>query len=149
MGKVTERIINNCGEIKIILINIFKNIDVEAPKNIDEIAMYITYDIANEPINGKRVAEGLKTWIESKQKIELTNREKINKAASHYLSDQEEGDLYDAYLKLLEASKTGFDNDLAANYVAVWKSMEHMSVDEMIELIENGIEDNNFDVRNI
>ena len=66
----------------------------------------------------------------------------INKAAETYLCDQEEGDNYDAYLKLLEASDKGDDNCAAADYVNVWQPLEHLTVAKMIEVIENAIVDN-------
>ncbi len=67
-------------------------------------------------------------------------RKQINKAAETYLSDQDEGDLYDAYWKLLEASDDGNDNDLASDFVNVWQSLENnTSVAKMIQLIEDGI----------
>jgi hypothetical protein len=75
------------------------------------------------------------------QKVEDKRRKQINKAASTYLSDQSEGDLYDAYVKLLEASEASKGDDRAADFVEVWQPLENsVSVDEMIHLIEDSIE---------
>lgn len=63
-------------------------------------------------------------------------RELINQAASHYLSDQEEGDLYDASLKLLKASEEGDGDKSAMDYVLVWQPLEYKTVDEILDLIE-------------
>ena len=68
-------------------------------------------------------------------------RKQINKAAETYLCDQEEGDLYDAYNKLLEQSDKGNDDCTAANYVTVWQPLENITVAKMIQLIEDGIEE--------
>lgn len=73
-------------------------------------------------------------------KAELKKRKQINKAAENYLSEQSEGDLYDAYLKLLEASENGEDNHFAIDYIEVWQPLESYTVAKMIELIENSIE---------
>ena len=70
---------------------------------------------------------------------ELKRREQINLAASNFLSDQDKGDLYDAYVKLLEESDKGNDDCTAADYVTVWQPLEHLSVAKMIETIENAI----------
>ena len=68
-----------------------------------------------------------------------SNRKQINRAASNFLCDQEDGDLYDAYVKLLDESDNGNDDCLAADYVTVWQPLEHLSVAKMIETIENAI----------
>jgi hypothetical protein len=68
-----------------------------------------------------------------------SNRKQINIAAGNFLSDQDEGDNYDAYLKLLEASEKGDDDCAAADYVNVWQPLEHLTVAKMIETIENAI----------
>lgn len=71
---------------------------------------------------------------------EEKRRKQINKAAETYLSDQDEGDLYDAYVKLLLASEKGFGDDPADNFVQVWEPLVlRTSVDEMIHYIEDGI----------
>lgn len=68
-----------------------------------------------------------------------SNRKQINIAASNFLSDQEEGDNYDAYLKLQEESEKGNDDCCAADYVTVWQPLEHLTVAKMIQTIENSI----------
>ena len=70
---------------------------------------------------------------------ELKRRKQINLAASNFLSDQENGDLYDAYKKLLDESDNGNDDCLAADYITVWQPLENMTVANMIEVIENAI----------
>jgi hypothetical protein len=68
-----------------------------------------------------------------------SNRRAINIAASNFLTEQEIGDNYDAYVKLLEESVKGNDDCTAADYVNVWQPLEHLSVAKMIEVIENAI----------
>jgi hypothetical protein len=72
-------------------------------------------------------------------KFKESNRKQINIAAGNFLSEQEEGDYYDAYLKLLEESDKGNDDCTAADFVTVWQPLEHLSVAKMIETIENAI----------
>ena len=72
-------------------------------------------------------------------KKELKQRKQINLAAANYLAEQSEGDLYDAYKKLLEASEKGEDDHLACNIIDVWQPLENMTVAAMIEVIENSI----------
>ena len=74
-------------------------------------------------------------------KAEEKYRKQINKAAETYLCDQDEGDLYDAYWKLLEASDKGNDDALADNYVDVWEPLVYLTVAKMIQLIEDNIEE--------
>ena len=75
------------------------------------------------------------------KKAEDKQRKLINKAAETYLCDQEEGDNYDAYVKLLEESDKGNGDERAADYVLVWSPIVNtVSVDEMIHLIEDSIE---------
>jgi hypothetical protein len=74
-------------------------------------------------------------------KKELKRRKIYNLAAGNFLSDQEEGDNYDAYVKLCEESEKGNDNCAAADYVNVWQPLEHMTVAKMIETIENAVVD--------
>ena len=71
-----------------------------------------------------------------------SNRKQINIAAGNFLSDQDEGDNYDAYLKLLEASEKGQDDRAAADFVNVWQPLEHFTVAKMIQTIEDAIIDN-------
>jgi len=63
-------------------------------------------------------------------------RQQINKIAGLYLAEQEEGDYYDAYLKLIEARENGNGDNPAANFVDVWEPIISIGVDEMIDLIE-------------
>lgn len=70
---------------------------------------------------------------------EEKRRKQINLAASNFLSDQEDGDLYDAYVKLLEESDNDNDDCCASDFVAVWQPLEYLSVAKMIETIENAI----------
>ena len=72
-------------------------------------------------------------------RAEVKRRKIYNKAAGNFLSEQEEGDYYDAYLKLLEASEAGNDDCSAADYVTVWQPVEHFTVAKMIETIENAV----------
>jgi hypothetical protein len=73
-------------------------------------------------------------------KFKESNRLAINEAAGHYLTEQEEGDNYDAYVKLLEESDKGNDDCLASDYVEVWEKLEGTAtVAYMIKLIEDSI----------
>lgn len=73
---------------------------------------------------------------------EEKRRKQIIKAAEPYLCDQPSGDLYGAYKELLDASEEGNGNNLADSYVVVWEPLaNNTSVDEMIHLIECGIEE--------
>ena len=72
-------------------------------------------------------------------KFKESNRKAINVAAGNFLSEQEEGDYYDAYVRLLEESDKGNDNCTAADYVTVWQPLESLSVAKMIETIENAV----------
>lgn len=63
-------------------------------------------------------------------------RQIINQAASHYLSEQEEGDLYDAYQKLVKASEEGQGDKNAGDFIIVWQVLEYKSVDEVLDLID-------------
>lgn len=75
--------------------------------------------------------------------LEQKERRQINKAASTYLCDQDEGDNYDAYLKLQEESSKGNGDNRAADYVTVWQPLENsISVNEMLQLIDCAVEDN-------
>ena len=66
-------------------------------------------------------------------------RQKINRVAAHYLCDQPSGDLYDAYKELCDVAEEGNGSEIANNYVVVWQPLEHMSVDEMLELIDDSV----------
>jgi hypothetical protein len=68
-----------------------------------------------------------------------TRKVAIIEAAGHYLSDQEEGDLCDAYIKLIEACEGGYgESDPASFDVFVWDQLRAMSVKELADLIEAG-----------
>lgn len=71
--------------------------------------------------------------------FEDIRRKKINLAADNFLSNQDEGDNFDAYLILREESEKGNDDCQAADYVKVWQPLEHLSVAVMIETIENAV----------
>jgi len=73
------------------------------------------------------------------KKLKLS-RKLVNKAAAAYLCDQEEGDLYDAYLKLQEAQALNDGSQFASDYVNIWQPLEDMSVDMVLELIDASIE---------
>ena len=66
----------------------------------------------------------------------------FNKAAAPYLCDQDDGDLYDAYLELKDVQDDGHDWHTADDYVMVWEPLAHMTVREIIELIEAGVDEN-------
>ena len=61
----------------------------------------------------------------------------IIKAAGNFLCDQPQGDLYGAYKELKEAQEDGNGSSLADNYVVVWEPLVYMTVDQMVEVIEN------------
>jgi hypothetical protein len=63
-------------------------------------------------------------------------RMQINKAASNFLSDQEDGDLFDAYIALTEEDEKGNGKDLAANYVTVWEKLDSITVEDLVNAIE-------------
>ena len=69
---------------------------------------------------------------------EKCNRNLVNLAAASYLSDQEEGDLYDAYEKLLELSNDGKGDDLPMNHdIEIWEPLMYKSIDYIIKLIDD------------
>jgi len=68
--------------------------------------------------------------------VKQIERNLIINAAGHYLSDQEEGDLYDAYEKLQTASEEGQGDKCASDFVVVWQPLEYKTVDEILDLIE-------------
>jgi hypothetical protein len=72
-------------------------------------------------------------------KFKESNRKAINVAAGNFLSEQEDGDYYDAYKRLCEESEKGNDDSQAADFVTVWQPLEYMTVAKMIETIENAI----------
>jgi hypothetical protein len=72
-------------------------------------------------------------------KVEDLKRKQINKVAAAYLCDQEDGDLYDAYLRLQEAKELNDGEAYANDFIDVWESLETLSVNEMIELIDSSL----------
>lgn len=63
-------------------------------------------------------------------------REIINKVAGQYLSEQDDGDYYDAYIKLkLSTEAQDIDADWIVN---VWSPIGNISVEDLITLIEDG-----------
>jgi hypothetical protein len=77
----------------------------------------------------------------NKEEFKDSRRKQINRAAGSYLCDQDEGDCCDAYALLLEESDKGNGDKRAADFVTVWQPLENsVSVDEMIRLIEDGID---------
>ena len=71
-------------------------------------------------------------------KVKNLFKSKIEESASHYLSDQPEGTLYDAYLKLKEEQENGQGWEHADKFVTVWQPLEHMNVDQIVDIIESG-----------
>jgi hypothetical protein len=61
----------------------------------------------------------------------------INKAASNFLCDQPSGDLYGAYKELKQVQEDGNGSAIADNYVVVWQPLNHMTVDQIVEIIES------------
>jgi hypothetical protein len=70
--------------------------------------------------------------------VKELERRRITESAGHYLSEQPSGDLYGAYLELKEAQDEGYGGKLADGYVVVWQPLCHMTVDQIIQCIENG-----------
>ena len=73
-------------------------------------------------------------------KVKDLQRAMYNKAAANFLCEQEDGDLYDAYLKLCQVREDG-GNNIAANYVVVWQPLEHYTVNGILDLIEGAVEE--------
>jgi len=68
-------------------------------------------------------------------------RLRIIEAAQKFLSEPEtDGDLYDAYLKLIDAKEFGDGEQLASDYVNVCEPFNEFSVNVMIQLIENNVD---------
>lgn len=74
-------------------------------------------------------------------KVKNLQEKRIEESAGHYLSDQPEGTLYGAYQELKDVQEEGNGTACANNYVVVWQPLENMSVDEIVDLIEAGIDD--------
>lgn len=72
-----------------------------------------------------------------------SNKAIIAKAAGHYLCEETDDELYNAYFCLKEAQHKGDINASAINYATVWQPLEHMSVNQIVELIENEMENSN------
>jgi hypothetical protein len=68
---------------------------------------------------------------------EKQERLSITRSAGNFLSEQPSGDLYGAYKELKQAQEDGYGDKLADNYVVVWQPLEHMTVDQIVEVIEN------------
>lgn len=68
---------------------------------------------------------------------EKQERLSITRSAGNFLSEQPNGDLYGAYKELKQAQEDGYGDKLADNYVVVWQPLEHMTVDQIVEVIEN------------
>ena len=81
----------------------------------------------------------------TKLKVDEKRRKRITEAAGHYLSDQPSGTLYGAYNELKNAQDEGNGSALADNYVVVWEPLTHMSVDQIVELIENSAKGNDME----
>ncbi len=64
--------------------------------------------------------------------MSTTQKELINAAAAPYLSEQDEGDRYDAFLKLVGEDP----DDFACNHVDMWEPLMHLTVGQTLELIE-------------
>ncbi len=74
-------------------------------------------------------------------KVKVLRKQQIIKSAGHYLCAENPEDLYDEYLRLVNASEEGNDDDLAADYAAVWEPLANsMTVAKLIQVIEDGIE---------
>jgi len=64
-------------------------------------------------------------------------RKLICAAADQFLTEQKEGDGFDAYTLLTEVSNDGRGNDFANLYVNLWNNVERESVDVIIDLIDD------------
>lgn len=81
----------------------------------------------------------IETFAEKQERISITN------SAGNFLSDQPSGTLYGAYNELKQAQEDGNGNALADNYVVVWQPLDYMTVDQMVELIENSARGNDLE----
>jgi hypothetical protein len=68
---------------------------------------------------------------------EKQERLSITRSAANFLSEQPSGDLYGAYKELKQAQEDGYGWKTANGYVVVWQPLEHMTVDQIVEVIEN------------
>ena len=71
--------------------------------------------------------------------VKEVTRNLIIESAGHYLTEQEEGDLFSAYEALKEAEDAGNGDAPANNYVDVWGPLEYKSVNEILDLIDAGV----------
>jgi hypothetical protein len=76
---------------------------------------------------------------------EKQERLSITRSAGNFLSDQTSGDLYDAYNELKQAQEDGNGSALADNYVDVWQPLVYMTVDQIVEVIENSAKGNDIE----
>jgi hypothetical protein len=72
--------------------------------------------------------------------ITENKRKLVNHVAGNFLTDQSEGDLYDAYLKLKEIQPQTDYLDEASNYVEVCEDVDTISVHRLVEFIEAGVQ---------
>jgi hypothetical protein len=63
----------------------------------------------------------------------------IERAAGNFLCEQPEGSLFGAYLLLVEELEKGNGKDLAANHTSVWEKVDNMTVEDIVEAIENAV----------
>ena len=63
-------------------------------------------------------------------------KKKIERAVGHYLCEDGEYSLYEAYNVLLEVDGDGDGNTSADDYVSVWEPLASLTVKELINLIE-------------
>jgi hypothetical protein len=73
---------------------------------------------------------------------EEIKRKLVNEVAGNYFSEQETGDNYDAYLRLCDVNENlqSGDVELACNYIEVWEHVDDLSVSDIINSIECGVE---------
>jgi hypothetical protein len=79
----------------------------------------------------KDMAKKKETLAEKQERISIT------RSAGNFLSEQPEGTLYGAYKELKQAQADGYGFTLADAYLVVWQPLENMTVDQILEVIEN------------
>lgn len=67
-------------------------------------------------------------------------KKKIERAVGHYLCEDGEYSLYEAYNVLLEVDGDGDGNTSADDYVSVWEPLASLTVKELINLIHAELE---------
>jgi hypothetical protein len=78
---------------------------------------------------------------QTKDKFDFDNLvNRVAKAAGHYLCEDTNEELYNAYLSLKEAQHNGHNYSLAADYATVWQPLEGKCVNVIVELIENELD---------